>query len=154
MSQATFYLMEPDENLDAIEALQGFACQLAHFYYEKQLRIYVHCGNRTDAHQIDELLWRFEASAFVPHNLKGSGPQGGSPVEIGYDPQGPQQIRHLLINLADQAPAFAVNFSQIIDFVAADDVKKTLARERYRQYRGMSIELQTQDLAKDAFKFV
>jgi DNA polymerase-3 subunit chi len=65
-------------------------------------------------------------------------------VEIGFDKLGPNKNRHLLINLADQAPQFAVNFGQIIDFVANDAAMKATARDRYRQYRQLGIPLTTQ----------
>ena len=107
----------------------------------------IHRYRKNIAFEIDELLWQFEPSAFVPHNLKGEGATTGSPVEIGFDRLGPNKSRQLLINLADQVPPFAVNFGQIFDFVANDDQHKAIARERYRQYRGLGIELTTQNLA-------
>jgi DNA polymerase III subunit chi len=151
MTQALFYLMPATApgavNADAMATVREMACRLARQAYERQQLVYIHCQDKPQAHVIDELLWQFEPSAFVPHNLKGEGPQTGAPVEIGFDRLGPNKTRHLLINLADQVPAFAVNFGHIIDFVANDDSHKAVARERYKQYRALGVELQTQDLA-------
>lgn len=108
----------------AKQAVYRLACQLSQQAYSQQQWVYIHCQDQQQAYDIDELLWQFEPSAFVPHNLKGEGPTGGAPVEIGFDKLGANKNRHVLINLADQAPQFAVNFAQIIDFVASDDAQK------------------------------
>ncbi|NMH66582.1 DNA polymerase III subunit chi [Shewanella salipaludis] len=158
MTQALFYLMPPaatDAGPDpALTAMRLLACRLARQAYERQQLVYIHCQDKTAAFEIDELLWQFEPTAFVPHNLKGEGPLTGAPVEIGFDRLGPNKTRQLLINLADQAPAFAVNFGHIIDFVANDDSHKAVARERYKQYRNLGVALQTQDLATHPLNLV
>ncbi|QYJ94691.1 MULTISPECIES: DNA polymerase III subunit chi [Shewanella] len=150
MPNALFYLM-PQASSAAThvakaeqESVYLFACRLAEQAYRGQQLVYIHCNDQQQAYEVDEILWQFEPSAFVPHNLKGEGPTGGAPVEIGFDKLGPNKNRHLLINLADQAPQFAVNFGQIIDFVANDAAMKATARDRYRQYRELGIPLTTQ----------
>ncbi|MFB2679733.1 DNA polymerase III subunit chi [Shewanella mangrovisoli] len=147
MTQALFYLLPPMGENMALSDMYQLACRLAQQGFINQQQVYIHCQDKNIAFEIDELLWQFEPSAFVPHNLKGEGPTTGSPVEIGFDRLGPNKSRQLLINLADQVPPFAVNFGQIFDFVANDDQHKAIARERYRQYRGLGIELTTQNLA-------
>ncbi|MFB2651661.1 DNA polymerase III subunit chi [Shewanella seohaensis] len=147
MTQALFYLLPPEGANTALNDMYQLACRLAQQGFINQQQVYIHCQDKNIAFEIDELLWQFEPSAFVPHNLKGEGPTTGSPVEIGFDRLGPNKSRQLLINLADQVPPFAVNFGQIFDFVANDDQHKAIARERYRQYRGLGIELTTQNLA-------
>ncbi|CAM4138612.1 MULTISPECIES: DNA polymerase III subunit chi [Shewanella] len=150
MPNALFYLM-PQAASAATDVAKAerenvylFACRLAEQAYRDQQLVYIHCNDQQQAYEIDEILWQFEPTAFVPHNLKGEGPTGGAPVEIGFDKLGPNKNRHLLINLADQAPQFAVNFGQIIDFVANDAAMKATARDRYRQYRELGIPLTTQ----------
>ncbi|QYK02195.1 DNA polymerase III subunit chi [Shewanella psychrotolerans] len=155
MPNALFYLMPEtpsvaeqsaaQTSVSATDDVYRLACQLAEQALARQQLVYVHCNDQQQSYAIDEILWQFEPTAFVPHNLKGEGPTGGAPVEIGFDKLGPNKKRHLLINLADQAPQFAVNFGQIIDFVANDAAKKTIARDRYRQYRDLGIALTTQN---------
>jgi DNA polymerase III subunit chi len=152
MTQAIFYLMpetpSPEhEPMPALAAVYLAACRLAERAYRQQQEIYIHCQDKQQAYAIDELLWQFEPTAFVPHNLKGEGPMTGAPVEIGFDKLGPNKSRQLLINLADQMPAFAVNLPHIIDFVANDDELKRIARSRYRQYQSAGISPSTQALA-------
>lgn len=151
MNQTTFYLMSEktalsaENQTQALEALYLAACQLASEHYRQQKWVYIHCQNKQQAFAIDELLWQFEPTRFVPHNLKGEGPVTGAPVEIGFDPIGPNKSRQILINLADQVPAFAVNLPHIIDFVATDETLKRNARQRYRQYQSLGYAVTTQD---------
>ncbi len=153
MPQTLFYLMpnskstQRHEPLLALQQVYDLACELARQAFINQQWVYIHCTDKEQAYAIDELLWQLAPQSFVPHNLKGEGPTGGAPVEIGFDRLGANKNRHVLINLADQVPQFAVNFVQIIDFVANDDSHKAIARDRYRQYRTLGIALTTQDLS-------
>ncbi len=148
MSQALFFVLPAvaQTSQNAIAQVYHLACQQAQQAFETDRLVYIHCQDKQQAYEIDELLWQFEPTAFVPHNLKGEGPAQGAPVEIGYDRLGANKSRHLLINLADQVPPFAVNFGQIFDFVANDEQHKQIARERYRQYRALGIALETQQI--------
>ncbi|WP_394129619.1 DNA polymerase III subunit chi [Shewanella maritima] len=148
MPQAQFFLM-PDTLMtsSAIDDVLHSACLLTEQYYRQQQTIYIHCQDKQQAHQMDELLWQLDPLSFVPHNLKGEGLHTGSPVEIGFDPVGPNKSRQVLINLADQVPQFAVNLPHIIDFVAQDTALKQAARLRYRQYQQLGMQVNTQPLA-------
>jgi DNA polymerase-3 subunit chi len=106
------------------------------------------CDDQQMAHQIDELLWSFESDSFVPHNLPGEGLASGSPVEISW--QAPTNNRTVLINLSGEVPSFASQFSQIIDFVPADDELKKLARLRYRSYQQLGFTVNTAPANKAA----
>ncbi|QSX36432.1 DNA polymerase III subunit chi [Shewanella sedimentimangrovi] len=155
MTQALFYLLPDNGPADeAMAARDRLACQLAEQHYRQGQWVYIHCRDEAQSFAIDELLWQFEPDAFVPHNLKGEGPQGGAPVEIGADRLGPGKHRGILINLAEKIPAFAVNFGHIIDFVAGDEATKALARARYKAYRDLGIALSTQDLATQPLNLV
>lgn len=135
---ATFHVM-PDESDD--NAHFYYAClQAAHFYRQQQ-RVYIFTPDQTIAHQIDELLWSFEADSFVPHNLVGEGPRQGSPVEIGWQPL--KGRRPILINLASTVPNFAGQFAQVIDFVPANEENKQLARDRFRTCRQWGFQVET-----------
>lgn len=99
MTQALFYLLPPMGVNTALNDMYQLACRLAQQGFINQQQVYIHCQDKNIAFEIDELLWQFEPSAFVPHNLKGEGPTTGSPVEIGFDRLGPNKSRQLLINL-------------------------------------------------------
>lgn len=122
------------------------ACLHAANCFRNNQRAFIFTDDQNTAHEIDELLWKFEPDSFVPHNLIGEGPQNGSPIEIGF--QAPKNRRPVLINLASEMPFFAGNYSHIIDFVPAHETLKQQARERFKQYRQAGYQLQTVDVEK------
>ncbi len=146
MTQAIFYL-EESPTITQTQRWQ-WACDQAALYYHQSQRVYLFVNDQSQANQIDELLWQRDPTDFVPHNLITEGQPSGSPVEIGWQPNRHHGHRHVLINLSDHAPNFAVTFSQVIDFVPYDDVLKPLARVRYQSYRQMGIQLHTASLPK------
>ncbi|MDX2319940.1 DNA polymerase III subunit chi [Colwelliaceae bacterium BS250] len=117
------------------------ACVQAADLYRKKQRVFIYVDDQKSAHQIDELLWAFDAQSFVPHNLPGEGLHSGSPVEISW--QAPTNNRNVLINLSSNVPDFARQFSQIIDFVPEQDELKKQARLRYRGYQQLGFSVET-----------
>ncbi|MFD2165188.1 DNA polymerase III subunit chi [Thalassotalea euphylliae] len=135
---ALFHVMPESASQDAHYV---YACVQAAHYYRQQQKVYIYTNDQTQAHVIDELLWSFEPDSFVAHNLVGEGPRQGSPVEIGWQP--PKGRRPILINLASDIPAFAGQFSQVIDFVPSEASAREQARARFRQYRQQGFTLDT-----------
>lgn len=128
--QAMFNIM-PDSTSQQV--LWQYACVKAAECYRQNQRVFIFTENQERAHEIDELLWAFDADSFVPHNLVGEGPKQGAAVEIGW--QSPRGRRPVLINLTSTMPAFAGQFAQIIDFVPSQEDEKQQARLRYRSYQ-------------------
>ncbi|TRX53872.1 DNA polymerase III subunit chi [Thalassomonas sp. M1454] len=150
MAQVTFHLMAEktsQESVSVEEYLQ-IACQQAAHNYRLNKRVFIYVSDQKSAHQVDELLWAFDADSFVPHNLPGEGLKSGSPVEISW--QAPTNNRNILINLTSEVPDFARQFSQIIDFVPGDEELKQLARLRYRQYQQQGFKVDTQKTTQAA----
>jgi DNA polymerase-3 subunit chi len=142
-AQVIFHLLNgasdsaTDQNADHLE----LACVQAANLYRQKKRVFIYVDDQKSAHQIDELLWAFDAQSFVPHNLPGEGLQSGSPVEISW--QAPTNNRNILINLSSNVPDFARQFSQIIDFVPEQDELKQQARLRYRGYQQLGFSVET-----------
>ncbi|KLV02236.1 DNA polymerase III subunit chi [Photobacterium aquae] len=143
MTHATFYMIDETHLAADNDYLLHFACHQAAMSYRQGQKVYILAESKAQAEHIDEYLWQQEPDNFVPHNLIGEGPRGGSPVEIGWPELRHSGRRGILINLSQHAPNFAVTFSQVIDFVPCDEKLKQLARERYKLYRQAGIQLQT-----------
>ena len=117
------------------------ACQLCADLYRADQRVFVYCATQQDAELLDEVLWRFDADRFVPHNLVGEGPARGAPVEISWLP--PRSGRSVLLNLSPVVPPFYKNFQQIIEFVPTDEAAKAMARQRFKHYRQLGFSPET-----------
>ena len=136
-----FYVLPDDSDESTITQL---ACVQAAKSYRENQRVFIFTQDQPKAHDIDELLWSFEADSFVPHNLVGEGPKNGAPVEISWQP--PTSRRQVLINLTETVPNFAHLFSQIIDFVPAQAELKQKARERYKVFKQAGVPLETKQI--------
>ena len=148
-NQVVFYVFNDSEQVLTSTKLEQdlvhyYACLQAAHYYRQNKKVFIYTQNQQQAHAIDELLWRFDADAFVPHNLLGEGPHYGSPVEISW--QAPKNRRAVLINLTTHSPDFAGQFAQVVDFVPCDENLKQLARERFRQYRQQGSQVNTENI--------
>ncbi|WP_318413223.1 DNA polymerase III subunit chi [Photobacterium leiognathi] len=143
MTHATFYIIDDKQESADTDFQCHFACHLAAMSYRQGNKVYLLAANKQQAEQIDEYLWQQDPDSFVPHNLVGEGPNGGSPVEIGWATLRHTGHRATLINLAETAPNFAVTFAQVVDFVPCDEKLKQLARERYKVYRLAGIQITT-----------
>ncbi len=146
MSQALFYVLNSTSTAATENGLLTFVCQLAHYYYSQNARVYILAEDKEQALFIDEMLWQNDISEFTPHNLIGEGPQSGSPIEIGWGSLRPSSRRHVLINLAQEVASFAVSFAQVVDFVPYEEKSKQHARERYKIYRNAGRTMQTEVL--------
>ena len=118
------------------------ACRLLEKAYLRGHRIFVYCNNQSQAEKLDELLWTFKNDSFIPHNLQGEGPEPPPPVQIGYQ-QEPRGFNDILLNMADEIPAFYTRFKRIIELVANDETSKELSRVHYREYRSKKCDLHT-----------
>jgi len=151
MPIATFYLLE-EQDIDharsqaKADSVLLAACYLATRCFRNRQKLWVHCNDKQQAEKFDELLWQQPNAAFVPHNLTGEG-NGGAPVELGWSE--PHYTRsNALLNLADEFPPFARRFGVAYDFVPAEEARKQLARQRYKQFKLAGFEISTSPAAQ------
>ena len=121
ITQVMFYLLNDFPNKEASKesvsnaveshtlSIEYHACKQAAYFYRQNKKVFIYCKSQSHAHDIDEILWAFDANSFVPHNLTGEGPSYGSAVEIGW--QVPNGRRPVLINLTETMPSFSSQFS-------------------------------------------
>lgn len=129
MTHVSFYSLT-----DADDVGHSLSCSLACEAYSKKQRVNVWCADKEQAEAIDELLWQLPTDRFIPHNLVGEGPKGGTPVQVCWQPE---QLRPngTVIVLSNATISNPNGFQHIIDFVPAAEAEKALARERYKYYQ-------------------
>ncbi|CAG0941819.1 DNA polymerase III subunit chi [Gammaproteobacteria bacterium] len=125
-----------------------FACRLAEKAYRLQHRVHLHAGSPAQATQLDELLWTFRQGSFVPHEVIAADAAAGSPVTIGHGPGNPPAAG-LLINLADELPAFAATFPRVAEVIDDTDAGRQRGRERFRRYREAGREISSHDIGAE-----
>lgn len=120
-------------------------CEQVAQLWRQHRTLRVWCSDQIAAEQFDEYLWQQPVDAFIPHNLCGEGPPGGTPVEICWPQCKQLQPRGVAahVNLAADIPLHLKGARFVLDRVPTSEPDKQQARERYKKYRALGFELQT-----------
>ena len=113
------------------QAAELFACRLAEKAYAQDHRIFIRTRSRAQAESLDELLWTFRQSSFLPHGLVGGEDE---PILLG-DTVTAEVTHDLLINLSDELPPHWERFRRLAEVVEPEPALLAQARERFRFYR-------------------
>lgn len=139
MTKVGFYVLRsPDEN----ERLH-VAARLAEKASHRGHRIYIHTPNQNTAEQMDELLWSFRPSSFLPHGLIGSGDDNN--IAIGWQ-QNIGQHNDLLINLDLTPPPFFSQFSRLAEVVSQNPDQLAALRKSWVFYKHQGYALEKHDI--------
>ena len=128
--------------LPATASMERFACRLAG---EQAGRVHLHAATEAEAAALDDLLWTFSDTSFLPHRLLGEKRGDDAAVTIGWDVNLPEDAA-TIINLAADIGEYAERFQHLIELVPADEELRRRARERYRQYRERNFEIESRDI--------
>ncbi|HEY1138920.1 MAG TPA: DNA polymerase III subunit chi [Lysobacter sp.] len=140
MARADFYLIQKDRFREEPLLL---VCELARKAHDANLWTLVLARDDEQAQRLDELMWEFDADAYIPHQLAGDEEDELTPVLIA-TPESDTPMRALVINLRDEP----VNgtFDRVLEVVPADDSARGPLRERWKQYQSRGLELKKYDM--------
>jgi len=127
--QVDFYILNQADK----QTRHHFVCRLADKAYQRKHTLYIHTDIEQEAYTLDDLLWTFRDTSFIPHQLVSENVSIQLPsVHIGYT-EPASNCDDILINLSTTIPTFAQRFNRIIEVVA--EAQKVVSREHYRYYR-------------------
>jgi len=99
------------------------------------------CVPPAQAARLDELLWSFDATEFIPHR-RWDGATPAAPGEVLLvDDAALLPHRGLLLNLADEMPGDALDFERVLEVIGSDPARVQAGRARYRVYQQASAKL-------------
>jgi DNA polymerase-3 subunit chi len=122
------------------------ACQLSHKAMQNGMRVLLHVPDENTANKLDQLLWHYPATAFMPHCRSHEAEAASMPVVIGCDETFPHS--ELLISLHNECLPFFSRFECVKEIVSQDVEDARLGRERYVFYKDRGYELRHFDLRK------
>ncbi len=136
MSQVDFYLISNQVKDGKLK----MACRLGNKIIRLGgKRIYVYTEDDATTRTLDQLMWTYSDTAFVPHECR-PGP-GAPPTDrlvplvISHDPPDDTCEATVLISLARETPSFRSQFERIAEIVDCDEREKEAARHRFKAYR-------------------
>ena len=136
-----------DFYVQATGAAQGYlmlACRVTEKAYQAGHRIYLRCQDEDQASQVDELLWTFSQSSFVPHQLSSSG-RSEAPVTIGYGSPSNEDAQ-VIVSLADEPVTDFDGFARVAEIVGSESAQRDSGRKRFRFYRKQGLDPVTHEI--------
>ena len=118
-------------------------------------RLFVYCDDPERTNQIDQALWTASDTSFVPHERLLQ--EGASELPVYLVDQAAWPLVAMrarepdwLVNLDDQCPPEPTLFTRVLEIVSSDPSDRQQARDRWRQYQAMGLELHGHQLDQRA----
>lgn len=142
VTEVEFHTQAPDRLL--------YACRLLRKAASSAARVLVTADTDT-LKQLDQQLWSFSSTDFVPHCLQDAPAQvlDNSPIVLTSDLP-PQATQTILLNLGSTVPAGFDQFARLIEIVSEDALDKRQARSRWKQYAASGCKLTSHTLQAKA----
>ena len=121
------------------------ACRVAEKAYLAKQNVVVFFDDPALLPKFDELLWTFGDGSFVPHDAVAHDGTCASPVALTIGPM-PAGHTDVLINLGNTVPERFETFARVAEFLDSRPEVRAAGRERFKTYRGKSIEPQTHNV--------
>ena len=143
MTRIDFYIIEKG----SVEATEKFICRLTEKAWSQNNTVYIHTDDEQRAHKYDDLLWSFNETSFVPHQISTDNIDEKT-VLIGHDSTADITSHHdVLVNLNQEAPSFFSQFERVAEIITTDETSKIKGRERYQFYRDRGYALETHKIS-------
>jgi DNA polymerase III subunit chi len=91
--------------------------------------------------RLDELLWSFDATEFIPHRRWDCTTPTAAGEVLLVDDASQLPHRGLLLNLADDMPDDALGFERVLEVIGRDPSAVQAGRARYRSYQQAGAKL-------------
>ncbi len=141
MTEVDFYILKDKSP----QAGMQFSCRLAEKIFKGGHEVYINTDSEQQLKQLDDLLWTFRQGSFLPHAVCTSNEPEATPILLGHaiEPEGPSDV---LVNLAEDIPAFFSRFSRVTELVSGDDTQRETARTRYKFYKDRGYTVRSHQL--------
>ena len=127
-----------------------YACRLTRKIWAatpegQPVRRIVMVGEKSDLKKLDELLWTFSATDFLPHCFIEDEAAVESPIVLTDDFSSPALVH---LPRADVMIHLGMRMPRIVEVVTTNEAERLAGRERYKAYRDLGHELHNFDQSK------
>lgn len=143
MTRIDFHVLPASGKIDA----DRWACKLAAKAWKQGHRVYLLAGSEIHARRLDDLLWTFRDTSFLPHSMIADRSEDIR-VFVGCGEDAPDE-HEVMINLAHPVPSFFSRFERVLEVVPGEEEPRTQARERFRFYKERGYPLESHDISAD-----
>lgn len=139
MTKVGFYVMRDGDHGQRLHV----AARLADKAFQRGHRIFINAADEAQARSLDELLWTFRPTSFLPHGLYDDAQTDR--IAIGWG-QEPLDHNDLLINLQLEIPPFFSRFQRVAEVVTQDPASLEALRRSWTLYKERGYQLEKHDL--------
>lgn len=119
-------------------------CELARKAHDAGLPTLILARDAVQAEVLDDLLWAFDAEAYIPHQIAGQDEDEDEADVLIAAPEVAVPLRRLVINLRDAAVGGACE--RVLEVVPADPSARAPLRERWKHYQARGLQLNKHDM--------
>jgi DNA polymerase-3 subunit chi len=112
-----------------------YTCRLIRKARAAACRVVVFDSDRKQLEALNDALWTFSESDFLPHVMMGDPLMAQTPIILTDNVRGDFPHHELLINLTQHAPDDYSRFERLIEVISSDPQDTQAGRERYRIYQ-------------------
>ncbi len=139
MTRVGFYVVQAADQTQRLQV----AVRLADKAFQQGHRIFINAADEAQARTLDELLWTYRPTSFLPHGLHGQ--EQSESIAIGWG-QEPLDHNDLLINLQLGIPGFFSRFRRVAEVVTQDPASLDALRRSWTFYKERGYQLEKHDL--------
>jgi len=144
MAQVNFYALGKSQ--DEVDGPLVAACRIAEKAVSLGHRVYVWLADETQARRLDEMMWAYRPTSFLPHDLineqaAATGANATSQILLGTAAP-TTQFGDVVINLSAQPCADPGAFTRVNEIVGPDEHSLNEGRRLYRQYQNAGLALE------------
>lgn len=134
MNNISFYVSKAA----SLETRYFLVCKIAQKAAAKEQPLYIQCTDQAQAELLDDLLWTFDDTSFIPHALLETELDETPLVLLGTQ-AAPDTHTTVLINLANAIPKNIERYGRIIEIVCNEPDVKQLTRQHFRDYQSAGL---------------
>ncbi len=133
MAELNFYIIQNDISQ------ADLACRICRKSISTgQTPVLVKFEQQAELEHFDSLLWQFDPSSFVPHDVvENAIDHAASPICLSLHI--PEQFQGICLNLGQHA-IDSTRFSRVIEIIENHDAARAAGRVRFKAYREQGIE--------------
>ncbi|WP_295755959.1 DNA polymerase III subunit chi [Undibacterium sp.] len=113
----------------------SYTCRLIRKAHAANCKVVVFDDDQVQLSKLDEALWNFSESDFLPHVMSGDSLERQTAIILTADANAEFPHHELLINLTQSIPQNFERFARLIEIISSEQQDTISGRERYRNYQ-------------------
>ena len=118
----------------------NYTCRLVRKARAANCQIIILVNDEDQLRLLDQELWQFSATDFLPHVSLGDALAAVTPILLTTQLSNSIPHRDLLINLRPEVPDHFEQFNRVIEIVSSDTEDSQAGRQRFKQYQQSGIQ--------------